>query len=334
MSNDTEQHNPGRRQLLGLAAAGLATTVTDRVARAQAAGFPSKPIRIVVPFNAGSGSDSAARVYGEVMARSLGQTVVVENRPGGSGLLAIQLVKQAPADGYTMFVGSTSPMCVMPVLTKNLPYDAFKDLRPVHGMSVGGATIIVKGDSPYKTLPELLAAAKRENKVLNVGTYSDGYMLVGQWVGAVGGVKINNIPYKGGIQSQTDLAAGQLDLAINDSSGVAQLKREGRIRVLAITSDKREPKYPEVPTMLELGYAGFETYVFASLYVRSETPDDITNKLADSVRAAMLSPEGKAYQALNAGGPMMLHTKEMGDFQRREYERFKKVAEAAGIQPK
>jgi tripartite-type tricarboxylate transporter receptor subunit TctC len=304
------------------------------VARAQTAAFPSKPIRIVVPFNAGSGSDSAARVYGEVMARSLGQTVVVENRPGGSGLLAIQLVKQAPADGYTMFVGSTSPMCVMPVLTKNLPYDAFKDLRPVHGMSVGGATVIVKGDSPYKTLPELLAAAKRENKVLNVGTYSDGYMLVAQWVGAVGGVKINNIPYKGGIQSQTDLAAGQLDLAINDSSGVVQLKREGRIRVLAITSDKREPKYPEVPTMLELGYAGFETYVFASLYVRAETPDDITNKLADSVRAAMLSPEGKAYQALNAGGPMMLHTKELGEFQRKEYERFKKVAEAAGIQPK
>jgi tripartite-type tricarboxylate transporter receptor subunit TctC len=334
MSNDTRGHDPKRRHLLGLAAAGLAAPLTHRVARAQTAAFPSKPIRIVVPFNAGSGSDSAARVYGEVMARSLGQTVVVENRPGGSGLLAIQLVKQAPADGYTMFVGSTSPMCVMPVLTKNLPYDAFKDLRPVHGMSVGGATVIVKGDSPYKTLPELLAAAKRENKVLNVGTYSDGYMLVAQWVGAVGGVKINNIPYKGGIQSQTDLAAGQLDLAINDSSGVVQLKREGRIRVLAITSDKREPKYPEVPTMLELGYAGFETYVFASLYVRAETPDDITNKLADSVRAAMLSPEGKAYQALNAGGPMMLHTKELGEFQRKEYERFKKVAEAAGIQPK
>jgi len=334
MSNDTRGHDPKRRHLLGLATAGLAAPLTHRVARAQTAAFPSKPIRIVVPFNAGSGSDSAARVYGEVMARSLGQTVVVENRPGGSGLLAIQIVKQAPADGYTMFVGSTSPMCVMPVLTKNLPYDAFKDLRPVHGMSVGGATIIVKGDSPYKTLPELLAAAKRENKVLNVGTYSDGYMLVGLWVGAVGGVKVNNIPYKGGIQSQTDLAAGQLDLAINDSSGVAQLKREGRIRVLAITSDKREPKYPEVPTMLELGYAGFETYVFASLYVRSETPDDITNKLADSVRAAMLSPEGKAYQALNAGGPMMLHTKELGDFQRKEYERFKKVAELAGIQAK
>jgi tripartite-type tricarboxylate transporter receptor subunit TctC len=334
-THDAHRPASGRRQVLGLAAASIATPLlTPAPAHAQSGGFPNKPIRIVVPFNAGSGSDSASRTYGEVMARTLGQPVIVDNRPGGSGVLAIQLVKQAPADGYTMFVGTTSPMCVMPVLNKSLPYDPFKDLRPVHGMSVGGATVIVKGDSPYKTLPELLAAAKRENKVLNVGTYSDGYMLVATWVGAVGGVKINNIPYKGGVQSQTDLAAGQLDLAINDSSGIAQLKKEGRIRALAITSDKRDPKYPDVPTMLELGYQGFETYVFASLYVRAETPDDITNKLADAVRTAILSPEGKRYQEANAGTPMMLRTKELGDFQRAEYERFKKVAEAAGIQPK
>ncbi len=334
MSSSFRSPDTRRRQWLGLAAAGMAAGWAARPALAQSGGFPNKPIRVVVPFNAGSGSDSASRLYGEVMSRHLGQPVVIENRPGASGLLAIQNVKQAPADGYTLFVGTTSPLCVMPVLTKNLPYDAFKDFRPVHGLSYGGATIIVKGDNPHKTLPELLAAAKRENKTLNVGTYSDGYMLVAQWVGVVGGVKINNIPYKGGIQSQTDLAAGQLDLAINDSSGVAQLKKEGRIRVLAITSDKREPKYPEVPTMLELGYAGFETYVFASFYVRAETPDDITNKLADAVRVAMLSPEGKAYQAANAGQPMMMHTKELGEFQRRDYERFKKVAELAGIQPK
>lgn len=338
-SETTDRNNPKRRQLLGLAAAGMVTSgltapFASSNAQAQAAAFPSKPIRIVVPFNAGSGSDSAARLYGEVMGRSLGQPVVIENRPGASGLLAIQNVRQAPADGYTMFVGSTSPMCVMPVLTKNLPYDPFKDLRPVHGMSVGGATIIVKGDSPHKTLPELLAAAKRENKILNVGSYSDGYMLVAMWVGAVGGVKINYVPYKGGIQSQTDLAAGQLDMAVNDSSGIAQLKSEGRIRALAITSDKRDPKYPDLPTMLEQGYNGFETYVFASLYVRGETPDDITRKLADAARAALLSPEGKRYQASNAGSPMMLHMAELGDFQRKEYERFKKVAEAAGIQPK
>ncbi len=322
-----------RRRILGFSAAALASPLIAHRAHAQST-FPSKPIRIIVPFNAGSGSDSASRAYGEVMSRVLGQPVIIENRPGGSGLLAIQLVKQAPADGHTLLLGSTSPMCVMPVITKGLPYDAFKDFRPVHGLSYGGATIIAKGDTPYKTLPDLMAAARREKKTLNVGNYSDGYMLVATWMGAVNGVPINHVPYKGGVQMQTDVAAGQLDLGMNDSSGIAALAKDGRIKPMAITSDKRDPKYPDLPTMKELGYADFETYVFASLFARAETPDDVTNKLADAVRAALLSPEGKVYQSANAGAPMMLHTKELGEFQRKEFERFKKVAEAAGIQPK
>jgi tripartite-type tricarboxylate transporter receptor subunit TctC len=155
--------------------------------RAQASNFPNKPIRIIVPFNAGSGSDSASRAYGEIMSRMLGQPVMVENRPGGSGVVAIQALKATPADGHTIFLGSTSPMCVMPVLSKSLPYDAFKDFRPVHGLSIGGACFIIKGDSPYKTLPEFLAAARRDKKIINVGNYSDGYMLVATWLGSVGG---------------------------------------------------------------------------------------------------------------------------------------------------
>ena len=323
-----------RRHFLESVGALGAAAVSPRAFAQQGGGFPNKPIKIIVPFNAGSGADSTARVYGEVMSRMLGQPVVIENRPGGSGLLAIAQVRQAPADGYTIFPGSTSPMCVMPVLHKSLPYDAFKDFRPLHGLSIGGVTVNAKGDSPYKNLPELLAAARRENRPLTVGSYSEGYMLVATWIGAVGGVKIIHVNYKGGIQSQTDLAAGQLDLAMNDSSGIAALKKEGKIRTLAITSTERDPKYPDVPTMKELGYTDFETHTFAAFFMRAETPDDVTKKLADTVRAAMLSPEGRAYQAANAGGPMMMHTKELGDFQRKEYERFKKVAELAGIQAK
>ncbi|MCX7275084.1 MAG: tripartite tricarboxylate transporter substrate binding protein [Burkholderiales bacterium] len=318
-----------RDVLTSLAAMTIVPTVG-----AQASTFPSKPIRIIVPFNAGSGSDSTARVYGEIMSRMLGQPVVVENRPGASGLIAIQAVRSAPADGHTLFVGSTSPMCVMPVLNKNLPYDPFKDLRPVHGFSVGPASMIIRADSPYKTLLEVVAAAKREKRTLNVGNYSDGYMLVATWLGSATGVPINHVPYKGGTQMQTDVMGGSLDLGINDFSGVAALIRDGRLRALAITDEKRHPMFPTVPTMKDLGFADFETYVFASLYARGETPDDITNKLADTVRAAMLSPEGKAFQAANTGTPMMMHTRELGDFQRREYERFKRVAEAAGLQPK
>lgn len=303
-------------------------------AHGQSAPFPTKPMRIIVPFNAGSGSDSASRAYGEVMARLLGQPVVVDNRPGGSGLVAIQAVKAAPSDGHTILLASVSPMAVNPVLVKNLPYDAFKDFRPVHGLAVGPAAFIVKGDAPWKTMAEFVAAAKKDKRTLSVGNYSDGYMLVGAWLGTAAGVPVNHVPYKGGVQMQTDVVGGQLDIAVNDFGGVVPLLKEGRLRVLAITSDKRDPMFPNIPTMKESGFPDFETYVWASFYVKADTPDDVTAKLSDAVRRAMESPEGKAYANSLPCCAMMLGQKEMGEFQRREYERFKKVAEQAGIQPK
>jgi tripartite-type tricarboxylate transporter receptor subunit TctC len=330
--------NP-RRQLLArsalLTVPGLGASWVSGSAQAQgAASFPARPIRFVVPFTAGSGADSGARAYGDVIARLWGQAVQVENRPGASGAVAAQAVKAAPADGYTVFIGTNSPMAVNPVLSKSLPYDPFKDFRPVHGMLVGAAAFIVKGDSPFRSLKDLLEAARRENKTLNVGSYSEGYMLIARWLGLVAGVQVNYVNYKGGVQSQTDVAGGQLDLGVNDLSGTAALVKDGRLRVLAITSDKRDPRFPEVPTMLESGFAGFETYTFAAFYVRSETPDDITAKLAEGIRFAMNSPEGKTYQTNNATVPLMLSMDAMRDFQRSEYERFKRVAEQAGIQPK
>jgi len=298
-----------------------------------AAGFPSKPIRIYVPFNAGSGSDSASRVYGEVMSKILGQPVVVENRPGGSGLLAIQAVKAVPADGHTILLASNSPMAVNPVLNRKLPYDPFKEFRPVHGLSVGPAAFVVRGDSPYRTIGDMIAAAKKDKRPLAVGNYSEGYQLIGTWLGTAGGVPITPVPYKGGAQMVTDVIGGQLDTGVNDFGGVAAMIKEGRLRALAITGDKRDPKFPEIPTMKESGFPDFETYVWASFYVRAETPDDVVDKLADAVRRAMNSDEGKAYQASLPALPLMLGPKEMGEFHVREYQRFKRVAEAAGIVP-
>jgi len=300
---------------------------------AQSAPFPSTPIRIIVPFTAGSGSDSASRAYGEVMSRLLGQPVVVDNRPGGSGLVAIQAVKAAPSDGHTILLASVSPMAVNPVLVKNLPYDAFKDFRPVHGLAVGPAAFIVKGDSPWKTMGDFVAAARKDKRTVSVGNYSDGYMLVGAWLGTAAGVPVNHVPYKGGVQMQTDVVGGQLDIAVNDFGGVVPLLKEGRLRVLAITSDKRDPMFPNIPTMKESGFPDFETYVWASFFVRSETPDDVVDKLAAAFQRALASDEGKAYQSSRPGSPLLLGPKEMGEFHRREYERFRKVADAAGIKP-
>jgi tripartite-type tricarboxylate transporter receptor subunit TctC len=260
--------------------------------------------------------------------------VLVENRPGASGAVAAMAVKSAPADGHTIFIGSNSPMAVNAVLSKSLPYDPFKDFRPVHGMLAGPAAIVVKTDSPIRSMADLFAAARKDKKPLNVGNYSEGYMLVATWLGQVGQVPVNHIAYKGGVQMQTDLIGGQLDLGINDLSGVAALLRDGRLRALAITSDKRDPKFPDIPTMKDAGFPDVETYVWAGFFVRAETSDDIVNRLADGIRVAMNSPEGKAYQAANTTEPLMLGPKDFLTYQQREYERFKKVAEQAGIQPK
>ena len=303
------------------------------LALAQSGAFPTKTLRIYVPFNAGSGSDTASRAYGDILAKMFGQAVAVENRPGASGQLAIQALRAAPADGHTILLASNSPMAVMPVLYKSLPYDAFKDLRPIHGLTVGPAALVVRGDSPHKTINDLIAAAKNEKRSLTVGNYSEGYQLIGAWLGTAGNVLVTHVPYKGGAQMVTDVIGGQLDVGVNDFGGVAPLIKEGRLRALAITGDKRDPAFPNIATMKESGFAEFETYVWASFYVRAETPDAIVEKLAEAMKKAMVSEEGKAYQARTPGQPLMLGPKEMREFQVREYERFKRVAEAAGIKP-
>lgn len=308
--------------------------LSSPAALAQAATFPSKPIRIVVPFNAGSGADTSSRIYGEMLSKKLGQPVIVENKPGGSGLLAIQAVKAAPADGHTIMQASNSPMAVNPIVIKDLPYDPFKEFKPVAGNTVGPAALVASPQSPYKTINELVAAAKKEKRPLMVGNYSAGYQLIATWLGTAAGVEVVHVPYKGGAQMVADVIGGQLDVGAMDFGGTPALVKEGRIRVLAITGDKRHAQYPDIPTMIESGFDGFETYVWSSFFVLSATPDDITEKLASAVIEVMNSDEAKAYQATITGTPLMLKTDEMRRFQVREYERFKRVAEAAGVQPK
>ena len=298
---------------------------------AQAQDFPNKALRIVVPFTAGSGSDADSRFYGDLLSKRLGQPVVVENRPGGSGLIAVQSVKSAPADGYSILLASNSPMSVNPAILKNLPYDPFKDFKPLVGSAVGPAAFVVKGDSPYRTMQELVAAAKKEKRPIAIGNYSAGYQLVAAWLGTAGHVEINHINYKGGSQMVTDVIGGQLEMAIVDPSSFVDMHKSGRVRMLAATGAKRMDAIAEVPTMIESGFADFETYVWSSFFVRSETPDEITKKLIKALSEGMAQPEAVAYRQQRGAGYLDLKGDDMRKFQVREYERFKRVAEAAGL---
>ena len=300
----------------------------------QASAYPSKAIRIMVPFNAGSGADSSSRYYGDLLAKLFAQPVLVENRPGGSGILAVQAVKSAPADGYTILMATNSPMTVNAVVMKNLPYDPIKDFRPVIGVSKAPVAFIVRADSPYKTIREMVDATRKSGVPLAVGNYSAGYELIGAWLGTVTGLAITPIPYKGGSLMMTDIIGGQVVTGAIDFAGAAPLIREKRLRALAITSDVRDPAFPDVPTMKESGFADFETYVWASFFVRADTPDDITTKLYEGFNRVMTSPEARAYQAKQPALVMNIGPQELRAFVLAELERFKRVALAAGIEPR
>ena len=295
--------------------------------------FPNKPIKIMVPFTAGSGADSASRFYGEQLSKLLNQTVTVENRPGGSGVVAVQAVRAAPADGHMILMGSNSPVVVNAITIKNLPYDPFKDLRPLYGIAISPVAFAVRADSPYKTMADLVAASKKDNRPLQLGNYSAGYQLGAAWLGTASGLAVNHIPYKGGAQMLTDVVGGQLDVGVVDFTGTVELMKGGRLRVLAITADKRDAKYPDIPTMKESGFPDFETAVWSAFFLRAETPDDVVDKLAAAMQKAMTSEAGRAYHATLPAAAMMMGPKELGAFQLKEYQRFKRVADSAGIKP-
>ncbi len=295
-----------------------------------AASYPNKPIRLIVPFTPGGGSDAAARYFGDKLGEALGQPVLVDNRPGGvSGSIGTALVKNAPADGYTILLGSTAPMVTNVVMVKELPYDAARDFKPVGGLTKNTTAIAVPAGSPYKTLAELVAASKKQN--LSAGTASAGFQLAANWFANVAGFKYTHVPYKGLSQALTDLAGSTLDWAIVDLAGAAPLINGGRIRALAITDDARHPQFPAVPTVQESGYGDYIYNTWTSFHVRADTPDDITRKLVDATAKIVASPAARSY-AQKAGTPLLpLGPAAFAKYQREEVERFLRVAEASGI---
>jgi tripartite-type tricarboxylate transporter receptor subunit TctC len=303
------------------------------LALGQSKDFPNRAVKVIVPFTPGSGSDTSARFFGEKMSAVLGQPVVVENRPGASGVIAVLAVKTAPADGHMILLGSISLLSVNPVTMKDLPYDSLKDLKPISGLTRGMAAIIVPQNSKLVTLADLVAASKDEKKPLSGGTYSAGYQLVLEWFANLAGVKFNHIPYKGGAPIYTDLMGNQLDVAIVDVGGAAPLIKSGKLRAIAMSGETRHPEFPDVPTVKESGYPDYVTYTWTSFCVRSETPDDITAKLADALQKALATNEAKEF-ARSMGGELMPYgPADMQKFQREELERFRRIAAIAGVKP-
>jgi tripartite-type tricarboxylate transporter receptor subunit TctC len=311
----------------------LALMLTAPLALGQAKDFPSRPVKVIVPFTAGSGSDTSARFFGEKLAALLGQPFVVENKPGASGVISVMAVKTAPADGYMILLASNSPLSVNSVTIKDLPYDPLKDLKPLSGLTRGMNAYIVAPNSKLNTLADVVTVSKQGGPPLNVGNYSAGYHLALEWFANLAGVKFNHIPYKGGAPIFTDIMGNQLDMAIVDLGGVSSLLKSGKIRALAVSGERRHPDFPDVPTIRESGYPDYVNYSWTSFYVRAQTPDDITAKLADALQKALATNEAREFVKKTGGELMPYAPIAMQKYHRDELERFRRIAEVAGIKP-
>lgn len=266
----------------------------------QAETFPSKPLRLVVPYPPGGGADGNARLLAQPMSIMLGQPIVVENRPGASGILAANTVLQSPADGYTMLF-DTFPYVVNAVLHK-LTFDPMKDLVPVSQAINMPLILVVPDSAPFHNIQELIAFAKVNPGKLNYGSYGAGGAahLAAEMLARDAGIDWVHVPYKGGAPAMADVLAGRLSAYFtNPITGLAHIQ-SGKIRALATTGSQRMKVLPEVPTISESGYKGFEVVEWNGFFVPAGTPPDIITKLSDTIRLATQQPE--VQQRMNAQG--------------------------------
>ena len=303
------------------------------LAQAQVVDFPTRSIKIVVPTSPGSGSDTTARFFAEALTSSLGQPVVIDNKPGANGVIAAMAVKQAPADGYTIFLGTNTHMAVNPSVVKDLPYDAVKDFKPLTGLARGMMLFVAPTNSKINTVADLVSAAKTSKQQLNVGTYTAGFHLSAEWFASSSGAKSVNVPYKGAPEVFTALMGDQLDWAVSDLIAAMPQVKAGKLKALAVSGDKRHSDYPDIPTIKESGYPDYVNYTWTSMYIRADTPAGVTTRLVDALQKILATPGAKEFIAKIGSEPMPPGPVEMRKFQLSETERFRQVANLAGIKP-
>ena len=320
-----------RRILRALIAGGFATAQAG--ALAQSGEYPGRPIKFIVPFPPGSGTDTAARHFGKKLGDMARQSVVVENRPGANGLIGIQALKAAPPDGYTLFVGSNSTLASNLALFKSLQYDPVADFLPVAGLLRAPGVIIVSPASPVRSLGDLVALAKRKPGSLFYGAGSAGYQLMTELLAEMAGFQASHVPFKGASEAVTAVAAGTVDFAIVEMTSVAALAKAGTVRALAIGSTERSAVLPDVPTATEAGVAGYNVFAWAAVVALRGTPAPIVARLSVWFTQIAAQPDTRAFFAQMNGEVMNMGATDLARFQRDEIERWKRIATAARVEP-
>ncbi|MGY6269692.1 Bug family tripartite tricarboxylate transporter substrate binding protein [Achromobacter denitrificans] len=309
--------------MLGAMLAGLPVAHADS--------FPSRPIKFVVPFGPGSGTDTSARYFARQLQDLTGQAVVVENRPGANGFIAVKNVLSAPADGYTVFIGSNSTLAVNAALFKQLPYDPVADFAPLTMMMRSPAMLAVKPQAPYADLKGLIAYAKANPGKADFGAGSAGYQLMGELLNDAAGIQAVHVPFKGAAEAITAVASGTVDYTFAEVTAVQELAKDGRVKAVAVASDKRVSTSPDVPTATEAGLPGFEAYTWVGAMVSAKTPPAETAKLAELFTKISKMEETRSFYERLGATPMTGGPDQMRTFQKNEIALWKRIVTKAQV---
>ncbi|HSN40134.1 MAG TPA: tripartite tricarboxylate transporter substrate binding protein [Burkholderiales bacterium] len=319
------------KAILGLAAAFSALPALAQGGTAQ--GYPVRPIRLVVPTAPGGGVDTSARIIGQKLAESWGQQILVDNRGGASGIIGAELVAHAPADGYTILITPTTFSTNVSLFSK-LPYDPHKDFVPVSLVSKEPNMLMVHPSLPVKTVKDLIALARRRPADLNFGFGGVGSTasLSGELFKLKTGVKMVGVSFKGNGPAVTALVAGEIQVMFPGLPATLAMAKSGKLRALAVTSPKRSPYLPDVPTMAEAGISGFEVTNWIGILAPAQTPGDIVKKLNAGLVQVLALPATRERFASVGVTPDSSSSDEFRTFLNSEIERWGQVVKAAGIQ--
>jgi tripartite-type tricarboxylate transporter receptor subunit TctC len=314
-----------RRAFLAIAA--LAFT---GAALAQA--WPAKPIKIIVPYPPGGTSDILARSVGQKLTEAYGQAVIVENKPGATGNIGADYVAKSPPDGYTLLLADIGSLAIAPSVAPSLPFDPVKDFAPVAMVAYSPHLLVVHPSVPAKDARELIALGRAKPDSLNfaVSGLGGANHLAGIDFAQRAGIKWTYIPYKGGSQALTDMVGGQANVMFNGMLATYPFVKDGKLKVLAISSAKRFAAAPDIPTVAELGMPGFETGSWQGIVAPAGTPPEIVKKLHATVTAILATPEMKE-KLISAGAEVLPQSPEQfGAFIRGERDRWAKVVKESG----
>ena len=295
--------------------------------------YPTKPIRVIVPFPAGESIDATARLIAQPWMAALGQQMVIDNRGGAGGTIGTELTAKAPPDGYTISYGNLGPLSIGPSLYQKLGYDLFKDLAPVSQATSLPFVLFGSTTLPVNTAQELVAYAKARPGQLNFGStgVGSGLHLMGELFKLTAGVNIVHVPFKGVAQAVPEIMAGRLQLAFNTIPAFLPHVKAGRLKAFVITAPKRSPLLPDVPACTEVGLAGLDANAWHAVVAPAGTPKEIVRKLYQTLAATLASPEVRSQLAAVGAEPVASSPEEFAKFMRAESQKWARVIKAGGV---